>query len=67
MDAMSMALSSLDMASSSQMMQYSVSVTKKVMDNEVQSAEKLLEMIPQQPQPGSTPAIPKGQYIDVYA
>lgn len=69
MDAMDMAIGSLQMASSAQMMQYSTSVAKMAMNNEVQSAAKLLDMLPQVrgPQPGDTPAIPKGNYVDVYA
>jgi len=42
-------------------LQYSVSVTKKVMDTQELAAQELLEMLPQQPQ------VPMGQYLDVYA
>ena len=69
MDPIGMALSSLETASSAQMLQYSMSVAKEVMNNEEQSASKLLEMLPpvRGPQPGDVPAIMKGNYVDVYA
>lgn len=40
---------------------YSLSVMKKVMELPEQSAELLSELLP------ATAAIPKGQYIDVFA
>lgn len=40
---------------------YSMAITKKVMDTEELAAQELLEMLPTQP------AMPKGKYIDVYA
>ena len=74
MDAMDVALGSLQMASSGQMMQYSTRVLRKAMDAEAQSAANLLNMLPQQqsfqvrgPQPGDVPAIPMGIYFDTYA
>ena len=74
MDMMDTALGSVQLASSSGMMQYSMRVLKKAMDSEAQSAASLLNMLPQQqafqvrgPRPGDVPAISKGSYIDVYA
>jgi len=40
---------------------YSIAVAKKTMDTQELAAQELLEMLPQ------TPAVAKGQYIDVYA
>lgn len=74
MDMMDAALSSLSLASSGQAMQYSMSIAKKAMDTEAQSAANLLDMLPQQqsfqvrgPQPGDTPAVMKGNFFDTYA
>ena len=74
MDMMDAALGSLSLASSSQMALYSMSIARKAMDAEAQSAANLLEMLPQQqafqargPQPGDTPAILKGSFFDTYA
>ena len=74
MDIMDAALGSLQMASSGQMMQYSMRVLRNTMDAEAQSAANLLNMLPQQqsfqvrgPQPGDVPAIAKGTFLDVYA
>ena len=74
MDMMDAALGSTQLASSGLMMQYSMRVMKKAMDTETQSAANLLNMLPQQqsfqvrgPQPGSVPAIPKGNFFDTYA
>ena len=74
MDFMDAALSSLQMASSGQMMQYSMRVLRNTMDAEAQSAANLLNMLPEQqsfqvrgPQPGDVPAIPMGIYFDTYA
>lgn len=53
---MSMSMSAAQFATN-----YSMAVTKKVMDTEELAAQELLEMLPAQP------AMPKGQYIDVYA
>lgn len=59
--ASSIAGTAMSMASAELMQQYSVSVTKKVMDTQEVVAQKMLEMLPQQ----SAPA--KGAYIDTYA
>ncbi len=74
MDMMDTALGSLSLASSAQAMQYSMSIARKAMDAETQSAANLLNMLPQQqsfqtrgPQPGDVPAISKGNYFDTYA
>ena len=74
MDMMDAALGSLSLASSGQMAQYSMSIAKKAMDAETQSAANMLDMLPQQqafqvrgPQPGDTPAIMKWNYFDTYA
>lgn len=74
MDVMDTALASMDLASSRGMAQYSMNIAKKAMNAEAQSAAGLLEMLPQQqsfqvrgPQPGDTPAIPKGSFFDTYA
>ncbi len=40
---------------------YSIAMTKKTMETQELAAQELLEMLPQ------TPAVAKGQYIDVYA
>ena len=68
MDGMESVLGSL------QMMQYSTGIMKKAMNDEAQSVANLLNMLPQQqsfqvrgPQPGDVPAIPMGNFIDVYA
>ena len=56
------------------LMQYSTGIMKKAMNTEAESVANLLNMLPQQqsfqvrgPQPGSVPAISKGNFIDVYA
>ncbi len=72
MDMMDAALGRLSLASSGQMMQYSMRIAKEAMDTETQSAEQLLDMLPQQPQmrgpqPGDVPAIAKGSIFDAYA
>lgn len=43
--------------------QYSVSITKKAMAQEEMAAKEFIDMLPQIPQ---TPAVPKGEYIDIY-
>ena len=55
-------------------MQYSTNIMKKAMNTEAQSVANLLNMLPQQqsfrvrgPQPGDVPAIPKGNFFDIYA
>ncbi len=57
----SIASASMSMSAAQTAQQYSISVTKKVMENQEMAAQGLLEMLPQQPQ------IPMGQFIDVYA
>jgi hypothetical protein len=57
--------------------QYSFSVMNMSMRSKVMNDKGLLEMLPDQqaqqriqvrgPQPGDTPAIPKGSYFDTYA
>ena len=55
--------------------EYSINIVKKSMMTEALDAKRMLAMMPDQagiaavvrPQPGDVPAIPKGQYIDVYA
>lgn len=47
---------------------YSVSVTKKVMDTQELAAQELARMLPAVQPSGEVPAqLRKGQYIDVYA
>ena len=74
MDMMDAALGSLSLASSGQMMQYSMTMAKKAMDTETASAARMLEMLPdgnafsvRGPQPGDVPAVAKGEFVDVYA
>lgn len=73
MDMMDAALGSLSLASSGQMAQYSMTIARKAMDAETQSAANLLEMLPQQgvqargPQPGDVPAVMRGNFFDTYA
>ena len=61
------------MASQAVMLRYSVSIARKAMDAELQSAARLLEMLPEQPlrvsgpQPGDVPLISRGSFLDVYA
>ena len=57
-----MAMGSLSLASADAMNQYSMAMQKKSMDEEMQAAQNLLEMLPQQPsfqvrgpQPGQIP------------
>ncbi len=57
----SIAGASMSMASAELMQQYSLSVTKKVMDTQEVMAQNMLEMLPQQTAPA------KGIYIDTYA
>ena len=55
--------------------EYSINIAKKSMTTEALDAKRMLAMAPDQaglaaaarPQPGDVPAVPKGQYIDVYA
>lgn len=69
-----MAMGSLSLASADAMNQYSMAMQKKSMDEEMQAAQNLLEMLPQQPsfqvrgpQPGQIPEIQKGNVFDIYA
>ena len=56
-------------------MQYSTNIMKKAMNTEAQSVANMINnMMPQQqsfrvrgPQPGDVPAVPKGNFLDVYA
>lgn len=54
--AMSMSMSAAEFAQN-----YSISVTKKTMETQELAAQELLKMLPE------TPALAKGQFIDVYA
>ena len=74
MDIMAMALNSLSMASSVAASEYSFGIANMAMKDDVQSAQSMLEMLPQTrsiqvrgPQPGDVPAIKKGSHFDVYA
>lgn len=67
MDMLDAAMGSLRLASSTQLTQYSAALEKKAMDAETRSAEKMLEMLPQTPQPGSVPSVAKGSFVDFYA
>lgn len=64
MDMASMAAASMSMASENLAVSYSAAITKTVMNTEEMAAQELLDMMPELP---SIPAVPKGQYIDVYA
>lgn len=70
---MSAAMNSMSMASSAQMMQYSMGVMNMGMRAEAASELGMLDMLPQQtfqvrgPQPGDTPAVMKGEFFDTYA
>lgn len=73
MDIASIAMQNLEGAASAGLLAYSARVARKAMDVEEQSAARILEMLPEQqfrvrgPQPGDTPAIPKGSFFDTYA
>ena len=54
--AMSMSMSAASFANN-----YSIAVTKKIMDSEEMAAQELMKMLESVPMP------PKGQYIDCYA
>lgn len=57
MDLMnSIASASMSMSAAQLSQQYAVSVTKKAMDTQEQTALRLLDMLPQ---------VPKGQYVDI--
>ena len=51
----------MDMSAASFAANYSISVTKKMMDTEELAAQELLNMLP------DLQALPKGQFIDTYA
>lgn len=55
----SIASAAMDMQATQFSVQYSMAVTKKVMDTQELAAEELLEMLPAVQNPG--------QYIDTYA
>lgn len=58
---------------------WNMSLARRTMDGELQAAARLLELLPEDPAgaggnaaaasgiSGSVPAVPKGEYIDVYA
>ncbi len=58
----SIASMATSMSAAETAMNYSVAVTKKMMDSEELAAQELLKMLPETPV-----SLPKGQYIDVYA
>ena len=48
--------------------EYSLAIAKEVMDTtEALQMNEINEMLPQVPNSGDIPAIPKGEFIDVYA
>lgn len=51
----------MDMSAASFATNYSLSVTKKMMDTQELAAQELLNMLP------DIQSLPKGQYIDTYA
>ena len=55
--SMAMSMSAAQMATN-----YSMAVTKKMMDSQELAAQELLKMLPETPV-----SLPKGEYIDVYA
>ena len=55
----SIAGAAMDMSAARFSVEYSMAVTKKVMDTQERAAQELLEMLPAAPS--------MGQYIDVYA
>ena len=55
----SIAGAAMDMSAAQFSVEYSMAVTKKVMDTQELAAQELLEMLPAAPS--------MGQYIDVYA
>ena len=57
----SIAAAAVGMQQAQLMQSYSIAVSKSAMETQEQMATDLLNMLPQ------TPAIQKGQYIDVYA
>ncbi len=62
MDIMSsIASASMRMSAEQVAQQYSLSVAEKVMDLSEVAGQEVLEMLPE------TPAVPMGQFLDVYA
>lgn len=59
----SIASMAMDMSAANFATNYSLSVTKKMMDTQELAAQELLNMLPDQ----AAPMIPKGDFIDVYA
>lgn len=57
----SIAAMSMNMSAAEFAQNYSISVTKKTMESQELAAQELLKMLPE------APAMPKGQFIDVYA
>ncbi len=57
----SIASMAMDMSAASFATQYSLSVTKKMMDTQELAAQEMLNMLP------DIQSLPKGQYIDTYA
>lgn len=51
----------MDMSAASFATQYSMSVTKKMMDTQELAAQEMLNMLP------DIQSLPKGKYIDTYA
>ena len=51
----------MDMSAASFATQYSISVTKKMMDTQELAGQELLNMLP------DIQSLPKGQYIDTHA
>lgn len=59
----SIASMAMDMSAASFAMNYSLSVTKKMMDSQELAGQELLKMLD-----AAAPTVaPKGEYIDVYA
>ena len=58
----SYALMSMGLRTAQVSQSYGLSVAKKVMDTQEDMAMEVLDMLPATP-----PAVPKGQFIDVYA
>ena len=58
----SIASMAMDMSAANFATNYSISVTKKMMDTQELAAQELLNMLPDQ-----AAMVPKGDFIDVYA
>ena len=61
--SMSYAMAAMELKSMAVQNSYSASMLKLSMDSAESMAQDLLEMAPAQP----VPAVPKGEFIDVYA